>query len=105
MVRGDDLLSEGRVLAEEPVTRVDRVGAGALGGGEERLDVQVGLLHGRRPDELGPGRGLHVRRARVGFGEDGDGLDPKCAVVGHEPVCDLTAVRDEDAGDWSGSGR
>ena len=66
---------EGRVLGQEAVAGVDGVGARRQGGGDDQIDVQVGVARRapRQPDGLV--RLADERRPLVGVGEDGHGGD------------------------------
>ena len=85
---------ERRVLAEEAVARVDRVGAGLGGDLEHAVDVEVG--GGPGPAE----RARHVRLARVErrgivVGVDGDGPPPQLGGGAEHADRDLPAVGDQ----------
>ena len=84
------------VLGEKAVARVDRVGAGDLGGGDDRRDVEVALRRAARADAHRLVGEAHVERARVGLGVHGDGADAELAARADDAQRDLAAVRDED---------
>ena len=84
------------VLGEEPVARVDRLGAGALGRVEDPLDVQVALRRRARADEVRLVRRPHVQRAAVGLRVHGDRADAELAQRPEDANRDLAAIRDED---------
>ena len=84
------------VLGEEAVARMDAVGAGRLGGGDDLVDAQVAV--GCRP-----GTDLHrlvghagERRAAVGLGDDGHRLHPEPAGGADDADGDLAAIGDQD---------
>src|SRR4029077_8340024 len=64
-----------RVLREEAVPRVDRVGAGGLAGGDHVLDREVALARGRRAHAHRFVAGAHVQGGAIGVAVDGDGGD------------------------------
>ena len=66
---------EGGVLRQEAVAGMDRLGAGLLGGGDDLVDVEIGLGGRRRADRNGLVRHIHMQRVAVGLGIDRDGLD------------------------------
>src|SRR5882672_11307415 len=92
-----DHLGELRILAEESVAGMDRVGAADLRRGEDGGNVQVALLRRRRTDADGLVREADVQRARVRGGVDRDGLHAQLARRADDPQRDLSAVGDEDA--------
>lgn len=86
---------EGGVLAEEAVAGVDGGGPGVLGGGDERVRVEVAgdALPGQLPHLVGaPG----VRRGRVVAGADGDGPQAQLGRGPHDPQRDLSPVGHKD---------
>jgi hypothetical protein len=89
-------LREVRVLGEEPVARMDRVGPGDLRRRDERRDVEVGGRGGRRPDADRFVGGFDVQGVAVDRRVDGDGRDAELLARGDDPQGDLPAVRDED---------
>ena len=95
----DDLLGEPAVLGEEPVARVDRIGAGLVCDLDQLVLQQVGVT--RR----GPAEGvrlvgdLDVECVAVGLGVDGDGLDAVVRAGAGDAYRDLTPVGDEDFAD------
>ncbi len=91
-----DRLDEGRVLGEEAIARMDRLGAGGLGGGHDPVDPQV-AVHGRRradPERFVgqscmPGVG-------IGIGIDRDRGDPQPAGGADHAAGDLAPIGDQD---------
>ena len=98
-VAGAADLGEVRVLAEEAVAGVDRLGVGDLGGGDEARDVEValGAVLGSDADALvGEADG---ERAGVGRRVRHDGQDPHLPARAKDPERDLPAVGDQDLGE------
>src|SRR5690606_7444505 len=89
-------LGELRVLREEAVTRVDRVGAGDLGGGDQARDAQVRFARVRRSDADVIVGEAHVQGFAVGLGVDGDRLDAEFAAGADDAQGNLAAIGDED---------
>ncbi len=87
---------EGGPLGEEAVARVDRLRAAVDGCGDDRVDVEVR----RHPDRLVGGP--HVRRGRVGVGEDRDRADAEAGAGAHHAQRDLAAVGDQDTSRTAG---
>jgi hypothetical protein len=94
--RGDDRLGELRVLGEESVSGMDRLGVGHLGGGEDARDRPVARRRRRRADAHRLVGEPHVERLAIGLGEHGDGLDLELAAGAQDAKRDLPAVGDED---------
>jgi hypothetical protein len=88
---------QARVLGQEPVPRVDRVGARLDGGLDDPIHPQVAVAGGCGADLDRPVRDLRVHRAAVGLGADRDRLDPQVAAGADHADRDLPAVGDEDA--------
>ncbi len=89
-------LGEGRVLGQEAVAGVDRLGARALDRLDQLLDVEVAL--GGRPgaEQVGLVGALDVERVAVELGVDGDGRDPELLAGADDSDRDLAAVGDQD---------
>ena len=88
-----------RVLGQEPVAGVDRVGTGRPGGGDHRLAPQVGLGRGVAGQ---PHRrvGLDgVRGTSVGIGVHGDRGHSECPGRVMDAPGDLAAVGHQNGGD------
>ena len=93
--RLDARAREGGVLREEPIAGVNRVGAGALRGGEDRLAIEVAAARGRVADQhrlVGP---AHVQRSLVGGRVDRDGPQPELAGRADHADRDLAAIGDQ----------
>jgi len=84
------------VLGEEPVARVDGVGAGDLGRRDDAGDVEVALLGRRRPDADLLVRVGDVEAVAVGRAVDGDRLDPQLLAGLDDAERDLAPVGDQD---------
>ena len=91
----DDGAGERGVLGEETVSRVHGVGVNPPSGGEEPVDVQIGL--GRRASvERHRHVGLaHVRRRAVGIGVHGGRRDPHPAARPEDAPRDLAPIGDQ----------
>ena len=89
-------MREGGVLGEEPVAGMDGIGVHLPCGREQRVLVQIRLERGRRADRDRPVRGERVRRAAVGLGIHGHGLEAGLVAGARDADRDLAAVRDED---------
>jgi hypothetical protein len=85
-----------RVLGQEAVARVDRVGAGDLGGRDDARDAQVRVARRRGADAHVVVGEAHVQGLAVRLGVDGDGLDAQLAARADDAQGDLAAVGDED---------
>jgi hypothetical protein len=90
------LLAEIRVLGQEAVSRVDRLGAGVEAGLDDLVDQQVALRRRRRADVDGLVGQLHVQGVAVGVGVDGDTLDAHLARGLDDAAGDFAAIRNED---------
>jgi hypothetical protein len=84
-------------LGKEPVAGMDRLGTGSRGGVEDRVDAQVALGRGRRPEPNRLVGGADVLRGRVCIAEDGNRFDPELVARPDDPDGNLAAVRDKDA--------
>jgi hypothetical protein len=93
-VGGGAGLGELRVLGQEPVSGMDGIGAGDLGGGDQTRDSQIRFARRRRPDADVIVGEPHVQRFAVGFRVHGDGLDPQLAARANHAQRDLSAIRD-----------
>ncbi len=104
---------EGGVLRQEAVTGVDRVAAGAQGRAQHRVDGQVALRRGRRPDAHGPagqpggqgvpvGGGGHHHRFQTGLLAGPDDADRDLAPVGDQDPAQRPAARAGRGGRGSG---
>ena len=74
---------------------MDRFGSGALGGGEQVLDVEVRGRRRRFADQECLVGVTHVQRVSVGLGVDRDGADAELAQRPQHADGDLTSVGDE----------
>ena len=87
---------EGRVLGEEAVAGVHRVGAGPRRDGDDLLDVEVGLRRGRPVQRVRLVRGPDVLRVEILVGVDGDAGQARVTAGTCHADGDLAAVRDQD---------
>ena len=94
-VLGEDV-GEARVLGEEAVAGMDRVGAGDLAGGEQGGDVEIGIARRRRADADALVGELDVHRLLVGGRIDGDRGDAELLGRAQHPERDFAAVGDQD---------
>ena len=95
----DDGLGEVGVLGEEPVARVDGVGAGFRRGVEDLAEVQVGLRGGLPTQGEGLIGQAHVRGVGIRLGIDRHTAQTGILGRPDHPHRDFTAVGDEDLGD------
>ena len=89
-------LGEGRVLGEEAVAGVDRLGARLAGDLEDLLDVQVALGRRGAAQEVGLGRAADVQGVAVDLGVDGHRGDAELVQRAADADGDLAAVGDQD---------
>src|SRR6185312_16096686 len=85
-----------RVLCQEAISRMNRVGAGDLSGGYEIGYPQIRVATGRRTDAHVVVGKANVQRLAIGLAVDGNGLDPQLAAGSDDPKGDLAAVGDQD---------
>ena len=96
-----DDVGEARVLAQEAIARVDRVGLGDLGGRDDVRDVEVAVGGRRRPDADRLVGEPDVHRVGVGGRMDRDRPDPHVVRRAVDAQRDLAAVGDQDLLDHS----
>ncbi len=89
-------LGEARVLGQEAIAGMDRVGAGDLAGGEERRDVEVAVAGRRRADADALVGEADMHGVGVGGRMDGDGLDAEFLAGAQDAQGDFAAIGDED---------
>ena len=103
---GDPRLAAGPgerdVLGEEPVARVDRLGAGLARGGQDGVDVQIALGRGGGTDPHGHVRFPDVARTGVGVRVHGHGTDAQGTQGAHHAHGDLATIGDEHGGEHDG---
>src|SRR5206468_13019085 len=90
-----DPFGEIRVLREEAVAGMDRLGVGHLGRTDDGRDVEVAVARGRRPDAYRFVGEHHVLRVGVGLRMHGDRLDAELAARPLDSQRDLAAVGDQ----------
>jgi hypothetical protein len=95
----DHRLRERRVLGEEAVAGVDRVGTGAQRRGDDRIAAQVRLRRRRATDRHGHVDRVDVERVAVGLGVHADGVDAEAVRRAGDPHGNLAAVGDQESGD------
>ena len=95
IVLGENLGEPG-VLGQKAVARVHRIRAGDLAGGEQRGNVQVGILGRRRTDADALVGEPHVHGVVVGGRMHGHGGDAELLASAQNSERDLAAVGDED---------
>src|SRR5574343_1494530 len=89
-------LGEVGVFRQEAVTRVDGLGVGYFGGGNQRRHIQVALGRGCRADAHRFVGQLHVVGFAVGFGMHYHGLDAHLAAGTLDTQGNFTTVGDQD---------
>jgi hypothetical protein len=72
-------LGKAGAFGQEAIARMDRFGPGLLARLDDLVGDQIGLRSGRWADMDRLVGHLHERRARIGIGIDGDGLDTHAA--------------------------
>src|SRR5438094_5859094 len=84
------------VLGQEPVTRVNRLGARDLGGAQHVRNVAVaeGILGGTDADVLI--RGPHMHRVRIHVGMDRDRPDTELLAGSDDPEGNLPTIPDQN---------
>jgi len=95
-VRRLDAGGEVGVLGEEPVSGVDRVGAGRLRGLDDRRPVEIRVGRAGRSHVVGLVRVSDVTRVFVRVAVHGDGVDTQLRTGAHHPNRYLPAVRDQN---------
>ena len=98
----EDGLGEVGILREEPVARVDRVGASVLGDLQKLVLEQVAVGGRLAAEGVRLVGDLDVQGVTVGLGVDGDGADASVGAGTGDADGDLAAVRDEDFADGHG---
>ena len=102
-VLGEDF-GEARVLRQEAVARMHRVGAGDLAGGEQRRNVEIAVARGRRADADALVGEPHMHGVGVGGRMHRDGRDAELLAGAQHPERDLAAVGDQDFVEHRGGG-
>ena len=88
-------VGEVRVLGQESVAGVDRLGAGGVGCGDDFVDAQIGFGGLGGSQVHGGVGGLDVSGVSVGVGVDGDCSDAQSATGADDAQGDFAAVGDE----------
>jgi hypothetical protein len=89
-------IGEFRVLGQESVAGMDRVGAGDLGRGDQARNVEVRFARRRGPDADVVVGEAHVQRLAIGLGVDSDRLDAQLAARADDAQRDFSAIGDEN---------
>ena len=92
----EHLLRKRRVLGQEPVARMTRIGASAQGSGDDQVatEVRVGRRRARQTHgDVGFAREWGIS---VGVAEHGDGRDRLLAASTHDATGDLAAICNKD---------
>ncbi len=84
------------IFGEKPVSGMDRFGAGRSGGGDDRLDVEVGGDRRRRGNLDGLVGLAHGKAFGVRCVVDDDARYTECAQRADDPHRDLTPVGDQE---------
>ena len=92
----DDGTCEARVLRQEAVARVHRVGAAARGDGQQLVDVEVGVGRALAVQAVGLVGHARVQRVEIGIGIHGDRLHAVVGTGAHDAHGDLAAIGDQD---------
>ena len=101
--RAREDLGEARVLGQEAVARMHRVGAGDLAGGEQRRDVEVAVARRRRADAHALVGKPHMHGVGVGGGMHRDRRDAEFLAGAQDAQRDLAAVGNEDLVEHDGN--
>ena len=83
---------ERRVLGEEAIARMDRLGAGACRSLDDRIDAKVAFRGRRRADAHRLVRERDMARQPVGIRPDGDRADAKAPQRADDPTGDLAPI-------------
>ncbi len=89
-------LGEVSAFRQEPVSRMNRLGAGDFCSGNDARHVEVTVRAAGRADAHGLVRKAHVKRVPVGFGIDRHRLNPQLLAGADYPQGDFTAIGNQD---------
>ena len=92
---------EAGVLGEEPIARVDRIGAGGRSGADDLADVEIGGGAGTLQRDRFIGL-AGVQRGGVVLGEHRQRGDAHLSGGARDPHGDLAAIGDQELLQWSG---
>jgi hypothetical protein len=92
-------MGEVRVLGEEAVPGVDRVGSGPQRRRDDEVAAQVRVARRAARQPYRPVRLAYVRRPRVGVGVHRDRVDAERAAAGEDPAGDLAPVGNQQPTD------
>ena len=87
-------LGKRRVLGQEPVAGMDRLGSRSLRRVDQLVDRQVALGSRTGPEQVGLIGALDVHGVAIDLGVDGDRGDPELLTSAHDSDRDLAAVGD-----------
>ena len=89
-------LRKARILAQEAVAGVHRVGTGGLGGGQQLVHAQIAVGRRIAAERIGRGGLTHMQGIGIGVGIHRDGLNAHAVRGGDDAAGDFAAVGDED---------
>src|SRR5208283_5376644 len=89
-------LRESRILREEPIARMQGLGAGDFTGREKGWNVQIGIARGRRPDAHRFVGELYMHRVSVGCRMNSHGRDSEFLGGAQNPQGNFAAIGDKD---------
>ena len=90
---------ERRALRKKAVTGMHRIGAHRHAGGDDRVDVEIRVRRGRRPDAAGVVDEPQMIRVGVGLGVDAERYGTGLARTARHAYRDFSAIRDEQPAD------
>ena len=82
------------ILAQEPITGMNRICAVTAGGIEYPVDIQIALRRGRCPDVSGFIGLADVQSGTIRVGVNGHGADTHLTQCAYNPQRDLAAIGD-----------
>ncbi len=89
-------LGKARVLRQEAVARMHRVGAGDFAGRQDSGYVEIAIFGGRRANADALVGKAHMHGVGIGGGMHRDGFDAQLLAGAQDPERDFAAVGDED---------
>ena len=89
-------LRKRRILGEETVARMDRIGAALSRGRDDLVGDEIALLGGRRPNRQRLVGLSDMPGVGIGFRIDRDRRDAERPRASHDPAGDLAPVRDQE---------
>jgi hypothetical protein len=85
------------VFGEKAIAGMNRLGAGFTAGGDDLVDVQIGVAKRAVAQANQPVSLTHRRREAVAVGGDGDGFHPQSLERAHYARSDFAAIGDQNA--------